>query len=140
MHSQEKYEIEYVPVDTWDDECLGLIAMLTGYELTELREKLEPRLLKSCGWYARDFRETFTKLGFDCSPRFKAFDPATPYPCLMRFTWKDEKGKDCWSVVVYYDDTVYDPMKGVYHRLAQWQEYYPHCKVTSMMQVWISNL
>jgi len=151
----EKYEIEHQHNLTPEDECLVLISMLTGYPLEEVREQVEPRLRKAAGWYGRDFIATFRKMGYDCSPKFKPFDKDTPYPCLMRYgpsrmllaretvERRREKGNPdlkpspWWNVLVYYDGLVYDldqPAPFPLHHLN------PDYRITSMLQVWVSNL
>lgn len=155
----QKYEVEHVQATEPEKECAALIAMLTGLPLEEVWAKLPARLQKHCGWYSRDFSDTFRRLGYDCSPRFIKFDPDTKYPCLLRFgptarglvwrrAWKrretgdptaqlTEREKHWWNVWVYYDGLVYEPRYSgpwLFHTMDK------GVRPTSMMQVWISDL
>lgn len=157
--STPKYEIEHVgPVEP-ERECAALIAMLTGLDCDEVWSRLPERLQKNCGWYGRDFVATFQQLGYDCSPRFIKFDPDTKYPCLLRFgpsprglVWRrnrkrretgdptaqlTEREKHWWSGWVYYDGLVYEPRyegPWLFHTMPK------DVRVTSMLQVWLSDL
>lgn len=157
--STQKYEIEHVHTAESEKERAALIAMLTGLEMAEVWTRLPARLRKDAGWYGRDFVATFRALGYDCSPRFVKFDPATKYPCLLRYgpsarglVWArrrkrresgdptaqlTEREKHWWNVWVYYDGLVYEPRypgPWLFHTMGD------YIRVTSMMQVWISNL
>lgn len=142
----EKYEIEFLGQQEAGHYLFAMVSMLTGYSMNELIERL-PQRLHTGGWYGRDFREVFTLLGFDCTPKFKKFDPATPHPCLLRFRPTKRqivlrklagyKRPDYWDVFVYYDGLVYSPEEECVYPLTLFS---PAHKVTSMMQVWISDL
>lgn len=134
-----KYEMEHQHHPEADDECLVLISMLTGHALEDVRGKVPPRLHKGHGWYGRDFIAAFRELGYDCSPKFKPFEIDTPYPCLMRYGPRKpaSRKEDWWSVVVYYDGLVYDPALPEPFALNLFN---PDYKITSMLQVWMSNL
>lgn len=141
-----KYEIEFHGREECGHDCFALVYMLTGYGMNELIERL-PQRLHDKGWYGRDFREVFALLGFDCNPQFKKFDPATPYPCLLRFRpTKREivrrkqagmKYPNFWDCYVYYDGLVYSPDEGCVYPLTLFN---PAYKITSMMQAWVGEL
>lgn len=143
----EKYEVEFVSREQgFGHDCYAMLSMLTGYTPTELYHKL-PTELFNRAWWGRDFAQSFRTLGYDCSPKFKKFDPATPYPCLLRFgpTKREivrrkqagEKHPDFWDCYVYYDGLVYSPDEDCVYPLTLFN---PVHKITSMMQVWISDL
>ncbi|HEX8657226.1 MAG TPA: hypothetical protein VF690_06820, partial [Hymenobacter sp.] len=113
--STQPYEIEHVAIDGDDGFMLALISMLTGLPMEELRERLDARYYRRMGFWGRDFTQAFRLLGYDCSPRFKKFDPETPVPCLLRFAPTKRQmviegiKRPWWSVVVYCNGQVYAP-------------------------------
>jgi hypothetical protein len=148
-----KYEIEHVPHEL---AYVALVSILTGLPLDELRLLIPARLHTTDGWYGRDFAATFRSLGYDCSPDFKTkFDPATPYPCLLRYgpgkvllaretiARRRETGNPnlkpdrWWNVLAYYDGLCYDPHQAEPFKLSAFN---PALKITTMMQVWMGTL
>lgn len=147
----EKYEIEFVSrAEALGNYSLALISMLTGLPADEIAGKIPQRLRKDGGWYGRDFIEVFRQLGYNCSPRFIPFDQNTAYPCLLRFGPREhevararragEKPPDWWAVIVYYDGLCYDP-NGTDEDVVPFHlsRFNPDLKVTSMLQVWMSD-
>lgn len=140
-----KYEVEHVQATSPDAYCAALIAMLTGYSVAQVWSRVLPRLRKQSGWYGRDFVATFQNMGYDCSPRFRAFEYATEYPCLLRYgPTKNEMAqrnlkRPWWNVVVFYDELVYDPRQSCPYTIELLSKYAGGSKITSMMQVWIAN-
>jgi hypothetical protein len=138
-----KYEIEHVAIEANEGFMSALISMLTGLPMEELRERLDASYYRGGGFYGRDFTRAFRLLGYDCSPKFKKFDPETPYPCLIRYRPTKREmvrlgiRKPWWSVYVYYDGLVYDP-----YSPEPWffNTMYKGYEVTSMLQVWLSDL
>lgn len=144
----QKWEIEpvfYNPDDWWHG-CYALVSMLTGHSIEELHNTLPKRYWNAESWYTRDFKAAISLLGFDTNPSFKKFDPQTPYPCLARFrptkrrmVERRQAGKkpDFWDVYVYYDGLIYSPQEGCVYPLTLFD---PGLKITSMLQVWLSDL
>lgn len=106
------------------------IAILTGLPLTEILA-VSPDKDK---WGGQRFVEVFRKLGFNVNPRWNKFDEETEYPCLIRFRRTDIK-EPWWYQSVYYDHQVFEGNSICTFK--DWQDYYPHLKITSMLQVWI---
>ena len=125
-----KYEIEMVAFP--DHYCESFIASLTGHDLQEI-------LVAADGvkvWRGREWIRTFRALGFNCNPRFKAFDPETPYPTLLRT--KDPEDKKYWHPYIYNDGKIYHihwDQEGI--TIDQWIKLNPGWRITSMLQVWI---
>lgn len=131
------------------NETLAQVAMLTGYNINELRTVAPMRLLKSSGWYGRDFRTLFHLLHFNCPPRFIPFSPDGPHPCLARLGLSNRgkvaymqdghsrnAARQWWSTTVYYNGLLYDPHEEAPYPLADLHEHY---RITSMLPVWIST-
>ena len=125
-----KYEIDYVrfPGKYFESE----IAMLTGLTL----EEILPVTSKIKRWSGSAFVKIFQQLGYNCNPRFKKFEKDTEYPCMMRSHNRFHK-EGYWYGFVYYDGIVYDLYQDQKITWAEWNECYPHLRVTSMLQVWI---
>lgn len=110
-----------------------IIGILTGYSLDEILAKC-PRGRNI--WFTRDYLDTFRALGFNVNPRFKDFDPETPWPCIMRC--KCTMGKDTyWYGWVYYQGQVYSSHNEQL-TFEEWiAEFGKRFRVTSMLQVWV---
>jgi len=139
--STQAYEIELVCSETDSDYHLALLATITGLEKQEIFGKLPAELTRAKSWRGRSFIEAACAVGFNVNPRFIKFDPATPWPCIMRVHVPDAWGwKGCWWALVYNQGIVYDVSTGNPHSLEWWQRHYPGCRITSMLQIWISDL
>ena len=142
----EKYEVEFVHSEPWP--CQAMISMLTGYPLEEILALTG----KKVALPSRAFRKAFLQLGYNCSARFVPFDPDTPYPVLGRAlgpkpakrisprTGKPMARHPDWYAFVYYDQVVYYPYwdNGIFP-LAVFDQVFPDLRITSMMQVWVSE-
>ncbi|RSK50087.1 hypothetical protein [Hymenobacter rigui] len=139
--SAQPYEIELVASETDTDYHESLLATITGLPKAEIREKLPQDLSGGGGWRGSSFPRVARLLGFNVNPRFIKFDPATPWPCILRVQVPEHWGwKGKWWAVVYNQGTVYLPDQGVRGSLNQFLSLYPGCRVTSMLQIWISDL
>lgn len=125
----EKWEIEHDNNPHY--YCQRLVKMITGLSIDEVIDVQD----KNSGWYTRDFKNAFRALGFNCSDRFVKFDRDTPTPCIMRSTRRIKK-KLYWYASVYYDGWVYIPGLGI-HDINEYNQIWPHDKITSMLRVWI---
>lgn len=127
----EKYELDWTRCYP-ENQHFTKIAILTGLPIEEI-EAAAPN--RRDGWYARDYIQTFRKLGFNTSNRFIKFDPDTIYPCIMRFTDVGDKSGH-WYAEVYYDHWVecgneeWDFDHWLYYMNGS-------VRITSMLQVWI---
>ncbi len=123
------YELDYTR--SHPNGHVEIIAILTGLPDEEIVASAPVEL----SWYPRNYIETFRKLGFNVSPRFKKFDPKCKYPCMMRFSRTDIK-ENHWYAYAYYDEKVYTG-SGVWCGFKEFYECNPDIKITSMLEVWI---
>ncbi|RSK29861.1 hypothetical protein [Hymenobacter metallilatus] len=139
--SAQPYEIELVASETDTDYHEALLATITGLPKAEIREKLPEPLRQAKGWRGSSFGEVARLLGYNTTPRFVKWDPATPWPCILRVKVPEHWGwKGCWWALVYNQSEVYDVARNQSYSLEHWQRIYPACRVTSMLQIWISDL
>jgi hypothetical protein len=140
--STQSYEIELVRSETDSDYHISMLATVTGLPKQEIWEKLPEHLKKANSWRGSSFGEVARLLGYNTNLRFIKFDPETPWPCILRVQVPDEWGwKGKWWALVYNQKVVYD----VHNRPAlryieHWLDEHPGCRITSMLQVWISDL
>jgi|GEM_PF-1083074 len=140
--STEAYEIQLVPSETDWDYHACLLATITGLPRLEVYNKFPEKLQKLDGWRGSYFGEAARALGFNTNPRFIKFDPLTPWPCILRVQVPDAWGwKGKWWALVYNQGVVYNvnghPAETQYQH---WLEDNPGCRITSMLQIWISDL
>ena len=135
-----KYEIEVVNYGP-DLHNHSAISSLTGLSFEEADQVVKD-VNRKC-WGGQTYVKVFQNLGFNTNPRFIKFDPATPYPCIMRCS---NHVKGYWYLFIYHDGIVYD-LYGNSFRLddktyvskrngSYFLKHYG-MKVTSMLQVWI---
>ncbi|CDS94493.1 hypothetical protein BN1088_1431980 [Sphingobacterium sp. PM2-P1-29] len=135
-----KYEIEVVNYGP-DYHNQTAISSLTGLFFEEADQAVKD-VNRKC-WGGQTYVKVFQNLGFNTNPRFIKFDPATPYPCIMRCS---NHVKGYWYLFIYHDGIVYD-LYGNSFRLddktyvskrngSYFLKRYS-MKVTSMLQVWI---
>jgi hypothetical protein len=158
--STQKQEIRHIAPDRHEHMFAAIIAIATGLELEEVVAGLPKRLLKNGGFYGRDFRECFEHFGFDCSRTFKRFDKDTERIAVIRYGPSkralvenrkalrkrsgDPKAQlpkeemDWWDVAVYYDGWIYKPLFS--DRFPLTDPIVKYWRITSMMQVWLSDL
>jgi hypothetical protein len=144
----EPYEIEMVLSEPEDsdvaygevDFLLALMATVTGLSKVEIMSRLPAEYTKVGSWGGQGFVKMARLLGYDANPKFRKFDPLTTWPCILRvkvpscWGWK---GK--WWALVYNQGTVYNvAYPGWQGSLARFQKLYRQCRITSMLQVWIS--
>lgn len=135
-----KYEIEVVSYGP-DLYNQSVISSLTGLDFDEADPAVKSISRKS--WNGQTYIKIFQNLGFNTNPRFVKFDPATPYPCIMRCR---NHGKGYWLLFLYQNDIVYDlhgnsfrpddPYNVVKRNGSYFLKNYG-MKVTSMLQVWV---
>lgn len=134
-----KYEIEVVNYGP-DQHHQSAISSLTGLYFEEADQAVK-EVNRKC-WGGQTYVKIFQNLGFNTNPRFIKFDPATPYPCIMRCS---NHVKGYWYLFIYHDGIVYD-LYGNSFRLddktyvskrngSYFLKHYG-MKVTSMLQVW----
>jgi hypothetical protein len=135
----QAYEIELVTSnghDYWE----SLFATLTGLDKVEVWNRLPANIREARSWGGANFVQAARALGFNCNPRFIKFDPATPWPCILRCKPVD---KECrwWYSRVYHQGSVYQV--GGQRPLIQKLEYFlrdnPQFRITSMLQVWMGH-
>ena len=145
MSSEQPYEIELVKCNG-QDWAESMLATITGLSKKEVRAKFTPDMRKRGGWRGSYFPQIARLLGFSTTDKFRKWDPGTPWPCIMRVKVPEAWGwKGRWLALVYNQGLVYSVMG---HRciprmpgvstLAEWQEAHPDCRVTSMLQIWMS--
>ncbi|WP_426491085.1 hypothetical protein [Hymenobacter sp. 102] len=139
--SAQPYEIELVASETDTDYYEALLATITGLPKAEIREKLPQDLSGGGGWRGSSFPQVARLLGYNTTPRFVKFDPATPWPCILRVQVPEHWGwKGKWWALGYNQGRVYDVASGDHYSFKNWQLAYADCRVTSMLQIWISDL
>jgi hypothetical protein len=137
----QPYEIELVASQSEHDWHESMLATLTGLPKEEVYERLPEKYRKPGKWGGQGYVHSARALGYNCNPRFLKFDPATPWPCVLRVQVPDSWGwKGCWWALIYHQGEVYDVADGGHTQtLTNWQSEYPDCRITSMLQVWMST-
>jgi hypothetical protein len=143
--STEHYEIELVRSETEHDYHVSMLATITGISKEEIYERLPATLTRAKSWRGRNFIEAARGLGFNVNPRFIKFDPATPWPCILRVQVPDAwDWKGCWWALVYNQGYVYNGAGGEddWHccSLKNFLAANPGCRITSMLQIWMPSL
>ncbi|MBE8712547.1 hypothetical protein [Sphingobacterium hungaricum] len=137
---KNKYEIEVINYGS-DFHHHSVISTLTGLSFEEADKVVKD--VRRKGWSGQTYIKVFQNLGFNTNPRFIKFDPATPYPCILRCR---NQVKGYWYLFYYNDGIVYDgygksfalddniqiSKRGGAYFLKRYR-----MKVTSMLQVWI---
>ena len=137
-----KYEVEWVRPEQEDQYLHALIATVTGLPLAEI---LAAHTKNGNRWYYRDIKALIRSLGFVCPPQFIKFDPATPYPALLRYSptkeeMRREGIKSAWSSLLAYNDGHVMGDHGPYP-IAEWQSFHEgHYRITSMLPVWMEGI
>lgn len=135
-----KYEIEVVNYGP-DHHNQTAISTLTGLCFEEADQAVK-KVNRKC-WGGQTYVKVFQNLGFNTNPRFIKFDPATPYPCIMRCS---NYVKGYWYLFIYHDGIVYDLFANSFRlddkmhvskRNGSYFLKHYGMKVTSMLQVWI---
>lgn len=139
----EPYEIEFVRARSHCDSREAMFATLTGLSKAEIGTRWPAHLLKD-SWPGRNFIEAARSLGFNCNPRFVPFKKDTPWPCVLRIqvpgSWGWGKGN--WWALLYHQGKVMDVLTrdgwgGM--PLKRFEKEYRMCRITSMLQVWMST-
>ena len=138
--TSHKYEIEFVCYGP-DLHNHSVISSLTGLDFEEADKAV--RAVRRKSWSGQTYVKVFQNLGFNTNPRFVKFDPATPYPCIMRCR---NHVKGYWYLFLYHDGVVYDlygnsfrldDSCNVVNRNGSYFLKLYAMKVTSMLQVWM---
>lgn len=142
--STQPYELELVAATDSLDYRACFMATLTGLPKEEVAERL-PQLINMNSWGGRHFVEAAGLLGYNTNPRFVKFAPETPWPCVLRVQVPDAWGwKGKWWALIYNQGRVYNVsgFNDEWHEcsFANFKTAYQDCRITSMLQVWISDL
>lgn len=133
----QSYEIELVPMASEHDWHESQLATLTGLPKQEVSERLPEKYRKVGSWGGQGYVQCARALGYNCNLRFIKFDPTTPWPCIMRV--QSPEIKNGWWALIYHQGQVYDVAWPPHRQpLAAWQAAHPDCRITSMLQVWMS--
>ena len=150
--SEQPYEIELVEFDPDSlyacERHLVTYATLTGLDRDEIWQRWPEALRKDGGWGGRKHVEAALALGFNTNPKFKKFDPETPWPCILRVQVPKHWGwKGCWWRLIYHQGQVYNPTSADSDpncsgwsmlSIKEFEARYKMCRITSMLQVWMS--
>ncbi len=144
--SEQPYEIELVRCKG-EDWVESMLATITGLTKKEIRRKLPAEMQKPGGWRGSWFPRAARLLGFSTTDKFRKWDAGTPWPCVMRVQVPEAWGwKGRWWALIYNQGLVYSvnahqyvPSTPGVSTLAEWQEMFPGCRVTSMLQIWMST-
>lgn len=124
-----KWELDFV-----NNPChylQRLVAMISGYYIQEVIEVIS----KDDGWRAKDFIQTFNKLGYQCDERFNKFKPDVDSPVLLRAKIFNDPSH--WFVCVYCQGRCYIPGDGIYS-IEEFENKYHDLKITSMLRVFLN--
>jgi hypothetical protein len=137
--SEQPYEIDLVKCETDDgtDWHESQLATLTGLPKEEIRRRIPKEYWGKKRWRSRGYIDCARAMGFNCNPRFIKWDATTPWPCIMRV--QTPEIKNGWWSLIYNQGIVYDVWNWPHMReLSRWQAEHPECRITSMLQIWMS--
>lgn len=153
------YELQLVATDPdspYPNEwMLSFWATLSGLDRETIWEACPLELRKDKGWGGADMRKLAEKLGMNAAPRFSTFDPATPWPAILRYrktaavlaaeTKQKQldtgnpkaKAPDYWYAAIYNQGEVWQPdCHPAVCQLEGWLQDHSNYRITSMLSVW----